>query len=143
MAAWSHSIEIDRPQQEVFAFATDPGRFPEWQDDVVSVEVLDGAEFRTTRRFGGVERALTQRITRNDPPHSWAIEGVEGPVRPLVTITVEPVDGTRSRLTLTLDFESRGAGLALLPLVKRQARAGAQESYRKLKRLLEGAPEAS
>lgn len=35
MSAIVHTIEIARPPDEVFRYATDPSRFTEWQDDVV------------------------------------------------------------------------------------------------------------
>jgi hypothetical protein len=51
---------------------------------------------------------------------------------------VVPVeDGTRSRVTFTLDFEGHGLGVPLVPLVRRQARQEAPTSYQNLKRLLE------
>ncbi|HZM74198.1 MAG TPA: SRPBCC family protein [Candidatus Limnocylindrales bacterium] len=133
------TIEIARPPSEVFAYATDPTRFPEWQRDVVSVRMLDGGRFETTRRFARAERTLTQQITHEDPPHTWAAAGVQGPIRASASITVEPLDGgARSRVTFTLDFEGHGLGAALLPVVRRQAAKGAPVSYRNLKRLLEG-----
>jgi uncharacterized protein YndB with AHSA1/START domain len=33
------SIDIARPPDEVFAYATDPSRFAEWQRDVVRVRI--------------------------------------------------------------------------------------------------------
>ena len=33
------SIEIARPPAEVFAYATDPSRFVEWQHDVVRLRI--------------------------------------------------------------------------------------------------------
>jgi uncharacterized protein YndB with AHSA1/START domain len=138
MAALVSTIEIARPPSEVFAYATDPARFPQWQRDVVSVRLLEGGLFTTTRRISGAERTLTQRITRNDPPHGWAAEGVDGPIRPHAGITVEPIDGgARSRVTFTLEFEGHGLGVPLVPLVRRQAAKGAPISYRNLKELLE------
>ena len=35
MASIVTSIEIDRPQNDVFAYVTDPSRFAEWQAGVV------------------------------------------------------------------------------------------------------------
>jgi uncharacterized protein YndB with AHSA1/START domain len=138
------SIEIARPQAEVFAYLTDPARFAEWQDDVVSVRMEEGvpprvgARFTTTRRIGGVERTMTQEITAIDPPRRWSARGVDGPIRPNANVTVEPVnDGAWSRVTVTLDFEGHGIGVPLLPLVRRQAEKGAPVSYQNLKRLLE------
>jgi uncharacterized protein YndB with AHSA1/START domain len=139
------TIEIARPPDEVFSYSTDPSRFAEWQRDVVRVR-LDGAgpptvgsRFTTTRRIGGVDRTMTQEVTERRPPMSWAVRGVDGPIRPSASITVEPLDGgTRSRVTFTLDFEGHGIGRPLVPAVRRQASRGAPVSYRNLKQRLEG-----
>ena len=138
MAALVSTIEVARAPREVFEYATDPARFPEWQRDVVRVRVLDETRFATTRRISGARRSMTQEITHNAPPNRWGARGIDGPVRPHATITVEPLEGgTRSRVTFTLDFEGHGLGVPLIPLVRRQARAGAPVSYRNLQRILE------
>jgi uncharacterized protein YndB with AHSA1/START domain len=138
MAPQVSTIEIARPPDEVFAFVTDPSHFTDWQRDVVGVHLIDGSRFTTTRRISGAERTMTQRITRNDPPREWAAEGIDGPIRPHATVTVEPIDGgTRSRVTFGLDFVAHGIGVPLLPLVRRQAQRGAPISYQTLKTLLE------
>ena len=139
------SFEIARPPDAVYAYVTDPSRFPQWQDDVVRVRVEGGrpagvgARFKTTRRIGRVEQTTIQEITQVTPPRSWACRGVDGPFRPSAAITVEPIgDGTRSRVTIALDFEGRGIG-KLLPLevIRRMAARTASRSYRNLKDLLE------
>ena len=138
MAPLESTIDVARPPAEVFAFATDPLRFPEWQRDVVSTELLDESRFATTRRIRGGDRTMTQQVVRNDPPYRWAAHGLDGPLRPHATITVEPLDdGARSRVTFTLDFEGHGLGVALVPLVRRQAEKSAPASYRNFKDLLE------
>jgi hypothetical protein len=98
-----------------------------------------GTRFTTTRRIGRVEQTTTQEITELSPPRSWVCHGVEGPFRPSAGITVEPLDdGTRSRITIALDFEGRGIG-RLLPLdvIRRMAAKTAPRSYRNLKERLE------
>jgi uncharacterized protein YndB with AHSA1/START domain len=137
-------VEIARPPEEVFAYVTDPARFAEWQRDVVAVRAEGagrpglGARFTTTRRIAGVERTMTQQVTELRPPRSWAVHGVDGPIRPSATVTVEPLDaGARSKLTFALDFEGHGIGRPLLPAVRRQAQRAAPVSYRTLKELLE------
>ena len=78
-----------------------------------------GTRFTTIRRVGGAERTMTQEITELDPPRSWAAHGVDGPIRPAASITVEPLDdGARSRVTFALDFVGHGVGR---PVVRRQA----------------------
>ena len=122
----------------MFAVATDPQRFADWQPDVVRVEVRDGSRLATTRRMSGGERTIVQQITRNDPPNTWQARGIEGPVRPHAAITIEPTgDGTASRVTFTLDFEGHGLGVPLVPLVRRQAEKAAPVSLGNLKKLLE------
>jgi len=131
------TLDIARPPDEVFSYVTDPTRFAEWQNDVVRVH-LAGSRFTTTRRIGPTERTMTQEITECTPPRSWAAHGIDGPIRPSATVTVEPLDGgTRSRVTFALDFAGHGIGVPLLPLVRRQAEKGAPISYRNLKRRLE------
>src|SRR5262245_30473174 len=80
MSAQVSTIEIERPPDRVFAYITDVRRFPEWQDDVVRVEV-DGERFVTTRKIAGQDRITTQVITDNNPPTSWAARGIDGPIR--------------------------------------------------------------
>jgi uncharacterized protein YndB with AHSA1/START domain len=139
------SFEIARSPDEVYSYATDPSRFPGWQNDVVRVRIEGGrppgvgTRFTTIRRIGRVEQATTQEITEISPPRSWAARGVDGPFRPSAGITVEPLgDGTRSLVTIALDFEGHGIG-KLLPLdvIRRMAAKGAPRSYRNLKEQLE------
>lgn len=141
MAAIVNSIEIDRPPDEVFAYATDPARFPEWQADVVRVEVDGhsvGSRFTTVRRIGRTDRDMVQEITENQPPRTWAARGVAGPIRPNATVAVEPLDGgQRSRVTFGLDFDGRGIAELLVPVVRRMAARGAPISHQRLKDLLE------
>jgi uncharacterized protein YndB with AHSA1/START domain len=136
-------IEIARPPDDVFSYATDPSRFAEWQDDVVSVHMEGplsvGSRFTTTRRIGRVEHRSTQEITELSHPMRFAARGVDGPLMADASITVEPLaGGTRSRITFTLDFRGRGMGKLLVPdVVRRLAQRGAPGSYRNLKERLE------
>ncbi|MGP4012546.1 SRPBCC family protein [Streptomyces sp. 4N124] len=138
MAPLVSTIEIARPPAEVFSYVTDPAHFTEWQGDVVRVREQAPGRFTTTRRIGPRERTYTQEVTESRPPARWSVRGLDGPLRPSMTITVEPVaDGTASRITFTFDFDPHGIGVPLLPLVRKQAAKGAPVSYRNLKRRLE------
>jgi uncharacterized protein YndB with AHSA1/START domain len=145
MAPIVSHIDIARRPDEVYSYATDPLRFAEWQRDVVHVRMAEnrparvGSRFITTRRIGRAERTMTQQIVELRPPTRWAARGVDGPVRPNASVTIEPLgDGTRSRATFSLDFEGRGIGKLLVALfVRRLAAKGAPASYQNLKELLE------
>jgi uncharacterized protein YndB with AHSA1/START domain len=139
MAPIVSTIDIARPPEAVYSYATDPARFPLWQKDIVHVTSVGDGRFTTTRRIGRAERTMTQEITEDAAPHSWSARGVDGPVRPSASITIEPLDGgAGSRVTFRLDFSGHGIGVPLIPLVRRQAARSAPASYRNLKRLLEG-----
>src|SRR6184192_4041412 len=108
------SAEIGRPAAEVFACATDPARFSEWQKGVVdghmdgpgngSQAPAVGARCVTTRRIGGADRPATSELVHIDPPRTWGVRGLDGPIRAAVDVVVQPVTDARSRLTISVDF---------------------------------------
>ena len=123
------SAEIGRPAAEVFAYATDPARFSEWQKGVLDGHMDSpgngtqapavGAKCVTTRRIGGANRPSTSELVHIDPPKTWVVRGIDGPVRAAVEVRVEPVTGSRSRLTISVDFTGHGIGKILVPLMVR------------------------
>jgi uncharacterized protein YndB with AHSA1/START domain len=145
MAPIVESIQIARPPDDVFAYVTDPAHLPEWQQSAVSVRregdgpLAPGLRVVVTRRVGRGSRAMTSELTELIPPSSWAVRGVDGPVRGNARGTIEPLgDGESSRVTIALDFEGHGIGKLLVPLVvRRQARAEMPLNMQKLKERLE------
>ena len=151
MAPIVSDIEIARPQEEVFSYVTDPSKFAEWQAGVVGGSMEGdkspsvGSRCTTTRRIGGAAREVTSEITKIDPPRSWAVHGLDGPIRAIVKVTVERLNrSARSRVTIELDFEGHGIGKLLVPLVvRRQARNEMPANCRRLKQRLEAMPSRS
>jgi len=144
MAPIITTADIDRPVADVFAYATDPFRFTEWQQGVVDGHMDGpqlpsvGAKCTMTRRIGGADRSSTSRLARIDPPRAWRVEGTDGPVRAVVDLQVEPVTDTRSRLTISVDFTGHGIGKLLVPLmVRREARKEMPENMAALKQRME------
>ncbi|WP_217215128.1 SRPBCC family protein [Streptomyces sp. AC550_RSS872] len=126
MAIIRETIDVDRPPGEVYAYITEPSHLPEWQLSAVSAEPLDegpihtGSRVRVTRRIGSREVPMTVQFDELDPPRSWDLHGVDGPVRPRTHGEIEPLDdGRRSRVTIDIDFEGHGLGKVLVPLVVR------------------------
>ncbi len=124
------AIDVARPAAEVFRYATDPTTFHEWQRGVVSGSMESkgapalGDRCLTTRRIGGAQRPATSELVRLDPPNTWGVRGIDGPIRAQVDVSVESLTDHRSRLTIAVDFEGHGIGKVLVPLVvRRQARA--------------------
>ena len=146
MAPIVHSVEIDRRPEDVFAYATDPSRFTEWQEAVVRAELegtgpqREGSRVSLTRRIGGKRKqTMTSELTEYEPPRRYAFRVVDGPVRALGKGRFEPLDdGSRTRFTFELDFEGHGIGKLLVPLVvRRQAAKELPQSHANLKRKLE------
>lgn len=145
MAAIVESIEIARPPEDVFPYVTDPTRLAEWQESVVSTRLEGGGPLAVgtrvtvTRRIGRSERAMTSELTELNPPRSWAVRGIDGPIRGNVRGTIEPLDdGARSRVTIELDLEGHGIGKLLVPLVvRRQAQKELPKNQQNLKERLE------
>ena len=142
------SAEIDRPAAEVFAYATDPARFSEWQKGVVDGHMdgpadgtqapTVGAKCVTTRRIGGANRPSTSELVHIDAPRTWGVRGTDGPIRAAVDVLVEPVSDSRSRLTITVDFTGHGIGKILVPLMVRpEARKEMPANVTALKRRVE------
>ena len=127
MPAIVTSTEVERPAADVFAYATDPTRFREWQKGVVDGHMDGPAEAAgssavgskcvTTRRIGGASRPSTSELVHIDPPRTWGVRGTDGPIRAAVDVLVEPVTGSRSRLTISVDFTGHGIGKILVPLM--------------------------
>jgi uncharacterized protein YndB with AHSA1/START domain len=145
MAPIVSSVEIARRPEDVFSYMTDPSRLAEWQESLVSARAEGGgppavgSKITQVRRVGRGERTMTMEMTELNPPRSWGVRGIDGPIRAIVKGTVEPLDGGRSRATIELDFEGHGIGKLLLPLmVRRQAKGELPRNTQHLKERLEG-----
>ena len=141
------SAEVARPAEELFAYVIDPSTMPEWQQGCVRGH-MDGAttglgsKCTTVRTIGGRELEVITEITEYDPPRRWADRGISGPIRAIVTVTVEPLsDGSRSKVTIEVDFTGHGIGKLLVPLVvRRQASREMPANMRRLRQWLKLRP---
>jgi uncharacterized protein YndB with AHSA1/START domain len=142
--AISETIEIGRTPQDVFAYVSDLARHPDWQEKLLAATpegegpTRVGSRVRQTRHVGRSTRTFTLEVTEHDPPNRLAFRGIDGPIRPQLTITLEPLDGgQRTRYSARLDFQGHGLGLLLAPLVRRDARRQLPDSLQRLKQKLE------
>ncbi len=73
-----------------------------------------------------------------DPPKTWGVRGIDGPVRAAVEVLVAPLTGSRSRLTISVDFSGHGIGKILVPImVRREARKEMPDNMAALKQKME------
>ena len=127
MTATVETVEIARSPDDVFAYLSELERHHEWQSALIDTEPSTegptrlGSRRRTRARSDGQE-TFTYEITEFEPPRRTSFKVMDGPIRPVGKVDVEPLDeGARSRVTLELDFEGHGIGKLLLPIVRRDA----------------------
>ena len=90
MAVIENSVDIDRPQAEVFDYLVDLRHELEWNPDVVSMEKISegpvglGTTYRAKWRQSGT---IVCECTRYDPPNGWTyVNG--GPVAVTLDISL-------------------------------------------------------
>jgi uncharacterized membrane protein len=144
MAQIVDSIEINRTPEDVFAYFDELGKHGEWQEQIISVHVETdgptrvGSRATDKRRLPGGTRDISYEITEHVPPRKSSFRGVNGPIRPLGTVTVEPLEGgARSMVTLEFELKGRGLGVLFAPLARANARKEIPKSHQRLKEILE------
>ena len=138
-----HSIDINRPAEEVFAYLDQLDRHGEWQSSLVSARVETNGPTRVgtrvveRRKVPGGARDIPYEITRHEPPHKASFRGTAGPVRPVGTVTVDPLGESSSRMTTELELEGHGIGKLFAIFARRQAAKELPQSNQKFKQMLE------
>lgn len=140
----AHSVEIDRRPEDVFAYLAQLERHGEWQSQIVSTQVETsgpvgvGMRVREIRKIGGRQQDTSYEVTEHDPPRTTSFRGTVGPVRPVGTVTVQPVgDGSKARVSIEFDLVGHGIGKLIAPLARMQARKSIVDSQAQLKARLE------
>src|ERR1700733_7703671 len=134
-----HSIDINRPADEVFAYLDQVDRHHEWQGSLVSTTVerdgptREGTRVVERRNLPGGTRDFRYEITEHDPPRRVAFRGTAGPVRPIGTYTVDPTGKSSSRMTVELDFKGDGIGKLFAILAHRHAAKQVPVDHEKFK----------
>ena len=138
------TIDIARPPADVFAYLDQLDRHGEWQEQIVAVRVDTegptrvGSRATETRKVPGGNREFTYEVTEHEPPRRVAFRGINGPVRPVGTVSVEPLgDGSSSRVRLEFDLVGKGAGKLVAPVARRDARRQIPKDQVRLKERLE------
>lgn len=96
MISMEHSVVIDRPVEQVFAFVADQANEPKWHQDVLEAHperpLEMGASVTWLIRFMG-KNSYVVEVTAFDPPRRIELTTREGPLKPVLTHTFEPANG--------------------------------------------------
>ena len=110
-------IEINAPIENVWQVFTDFERFPEWNPLLTSVELAAGQELAEgaslTLKVTGIPGQLKSTVLEHDPPYAlrWIDHVPLNLMTPRFGVTLEPLEGERTRFTITESFEGPLVGL--------------------------------
>ena len=116
MPSASHSVTINRPASEVFAFVAEGENAPRWRTGVLDIRRVSGqgvgAVYRQgVRGPGGRRVAADYQVTAYQPDTLLAFKTIAGPVRPTGEFRLDEADGAT---TLTLSLRADLAGVKRL-----------------------------
>ena len=143
MKRYEHSIEIERPVEEVFDFISQPENFPLWQESLLEIRreakgpLRVGSEVTEIRRFMGRKMETTWTCTEHEPCERSSIEEDEGLVPFKGTFELEALGGST---LFTWTVETPGPRGIKVPgaIVGRMVRRQLAVDSERLKELLEG-----
>jgi carbon monoxide dehydrogenase subunit G len=135
-----HTIVVERPVGEVFAYLTDVSNLTEWQSGVVEAEaegpLESGSTFTEVRKFLGKRMESTVEVTEYERDRLFTITVRSGPVPLEVRHTFEQANGG-TRLTVSGSGEPGGFFKLAEPIVGRAAERMFRNDFGNLKDILE------
>jgi uncharacterized membrane protein len=138
-------IIIERPSGEVAAYAADPTNAPDWYENIESVRwqtpppVTVGSRMDFVAHFLGRRLAYTYEIVELVPGRRLVMRTAQGPFPMETTYTWEPVQDSRTRMTLRNRGEPAGFAKMAAPVMAAAMRRANQKDLSNLKRILERA----
>jgi uncharacterized membrane protein len=139
MTRVEHSVEIDLPLEEVFAFVSDPLNDPYWETALLSGQDLGspkgaGHKSARVRKLLGLE--ATARIAEFEPGRKIGVRGSSGPLPFEGAWTFESF-GEGTRVTFVGETRASGPSKAGEPVFARMLKEDAEANLANLKRVLE------
>jgi uncharacterized protein YndB with AHSA1/START domain len=142
MAKYEQSVVINRPVEEVFAFATNPEKEPLWNASMEESEITSegpigvGSTVRSVSRVMGRPAESTWEVTEYEVNVKKAVKSTSGPIPFESAAVFESVEDA-TKLTFTFQAEVGGIFKLFSPLIVRMGKKGTEKSLANLKQLLE------
>ncbi len=138
----SPTVTVNRPRQELYDFWRDFTNFPQFMDNIRSVEKLDAQRSRwLIEAPAGTSVEFVSRITEDQPGRLIAWESEEGAdVRNsgrIDFLDAGPGRGTMVRATISYDPPAGAIGRAVAKVLQREPNVQARRDLRRFKQLME------
>jgi hypothetical protein len=134
---------IDRSVAEVSAYAGDPTNAPQWYANIRSIEWRTppplgvGSRLDFVAQFLGRRLVYTYEVIELLPGRRLVMRTAQGPFPMETTYTWEPVDDTRTRMSLRNRGNPSGFARITEPVMAAAVRRANQKDLARLKQLLE------
>ena len=138
-----HTVLIDRPPADVFAYLTDVSKLPEWQSSAseasVEGEMRLGAQTHEVRSLLGRRGESTLEVTEYEPPRKFSLRVVSGPLPFEVRHTLTDENGG-TRLDWSAEADTSRFPRIAVRMVASAVEAQFKADLERLKSVLEGRP---
>lgn len=123
-----HTVTVDRPIDQVFAYLADEENDPAWRPGVVEIRRVspEGGEGATIRQVlrgpGWMKMRGDYRITAYQPPTRYEFQVIAGPARPAGRFALAEDGPDRTSVTFSLDLEPKGMARLMAGRIAKQMR---------------------
>jgi carbon monoxide dehydrogenase subunit G len=142
MSTWEKSKFINRPQQEVWNFISDPANLAQWSSSVESAEWTSegppgvGSTLIEVGKVLGRKIESPVEVTVWDPPNEFGRKAISGPAPWEATMKLEPKENG-TLLTISGEIELSGFLKMAEGLIVKQTEKQGDIDFEALKTLLE------
>jgi len=137
-----HSVTINKPAADVFAYIVDPANTVKYDDEVLESKLLTpgpiavGSVITDKRKFIGRELESELKVTAYEPNSRFALKVTKGPVPFEITYTLSAAGGG-TQLSVKAEGEPGGFFKLAGGMVAKQLQASLEKTSAQIKKNLE------